>query len=81
VFAADATVALALTVVGLPERLAGEEIPRYGDALLAAARRVTRSIRGQVPPPPPAATPRGGRATVVPSAPHTAGAATGGARL
>jgi hypothetical protein len=40
---------LALTVVGLPEKLTGEEIPRFGDALLGAARRVTTSIHGSVP--------------------------------
>ena len=34
VFGSDGAVALALTVVGLPEKLTGEEIPRYGDALL-----------------------------------------------
>ena len=49
VFGPDGTVALALTVVGLPEKLTGEEIPRYGRALLSAARRVTRSIHGRAP--------------------------------
>ena len=49
VFGSDGAVALALTVVGLPEKLTGEQIPRYGDALLDAARRVTRSIHGRVP--------------------------------
>jgi len=49
VFGPDGAVALALTVVGLPEKLSGEEIPRYGDALLDAAARVTGSIRGPVP--------------------------------
>jgi DNA-binding IclR family transcriptional regulator len=49
VFGSDGAVALALTVVGLPEKLTGEEIPRYGDALLEAARRVTRSIHGTAP--------------------------------
>ena len=45
VFGSDGAVALALTVVGLPEKLTGEEIPRFGDALVGcqAARRVTRS--------------------------------------
>ena len=33
VFGSDGAVALALTVVGLPEKLTGEEIPRFGDAL------------------------------------------------
>jgi DNA-binding IclR family transcriptional regulator len=50
VFGSDGAVALALTVVGLPEKLTGEEIPRYGDALLGAAQRVTRSIHGSPPP-------------------------------
>jgi DNA-binding IclR family transcriptional regulator len=49
VFGADRAVALALTVVGLPEKLTGEEIPRFGDALLGAARRVTASIQGSAP--------------------------------
>jgi len=49
VFGSDGSVALALTVVGLPEKLTGEEIPRYGDALLAATRRVTASIHGRAP--------------------------------
>jgi len=49
VFGADGAVALALTVVGLPEKLTGEEIPRYGDTLLAAAGRVTASIHGRAP--------------------------------
>ena len=49
VFASDGSVALALTVVGLPEKLTGEEIPRFGDALVAAAERVTRSIHGSAP--------------------------------
>ena len=49
VFGSDGSVALALTVVGLPEKLTGEEIPRYGDALLDAARHVTRSIHGSAP--------------------------------
>jgi DNA-binding IclR family transcriptional regulator len=49
VFGADGAVALALTVVGLPEKLSGEEIPRYGDALVSAARRVTASIHGRPP--------------------------------
>jgi DNA-binding IclR family transcriptional regulator len=49
VFGSDGAVALALTVVGLPERLTGEEIPRYGDALVEAARVVTRSIHGVCP--------------------------------
>jgi DNA-binding IclR family transcriptional regulator len=49
VFGSDASVALALTVVGLPEKLTGEEIPRFGDALLGAARRVTLTIHGRVP--------------------------------
>ena len=49
VFGSDGAVALALTVVGLPEKLTGEEIPRYGDALLGAASRVTRSIHGTAP--------------------------------
>ena len=49
VFGPDATVALALTVVGLPEKLTGEEIPRYGDTLVAAARGVTLSIHGRTP--------------------------------
>ena len=35
--ASDGAVALALTVVGLPEKLTGEEIPRFGDALVDAA--------------------------------------------
>lgn len=46
VFGSDGSVALALTVVGLPEKLSGEEIPRFGDCLLAAAGRVTKSIHG-----------------------------------
>jgi DNA-binding IclR family transcriptional regulator len=54
VFGADGAVALALTVMGLPEKLTGEEIPRYGDALVAAAVRVTRSIHGRAPGPPAA---------------------------
>ena len=49
VFGSDGAVALALTVVGLPEKLTGEEIPRYGDALLDATARVTRSIHGSAP--------------------------------
>ncbi len=49
VFGADGAVALALTVVGLPEKLSGEEIPRYGDTLVAVACRVTTSIHGQAP--------------------------------
>ena len=49
VFGSDGAVALALTVVGLPEKLTGEEIPRYGDALLDAARQVTGSIHGSAP--------------------------------
>ncbi len=49
VFGADGAVALALTVVGLPEKLTGEEIPRYGDTLLAAAGRVTASVHGRAP--------------------------------
>jgi DNA-binding IclR family transcriptional regulator len=49
VFGSDGAVALALTVVGLPEKLTGEEIPRYGDALLDATRRVTASIHGSAP--------------------------------
>jgi DNA-binding IclR family transcriptional regulator len=49
VFGSDGAVALALTVVGLPEKLTGEEIPRFGDALVAAARRVTQSIHGSAP--------------------------------
>jgi DNA-binding IclR family transcriptional regulator len=47
VFGSDGAVALALTVMGLPEKLTGEEIPRYGDALVDAAERVTRSIHGR----------------------------------
>ncbi|HUI03911.1 MAG TPA: IclR family transcriptional regulator C-terminal domain-containing protein, partial [Acidimicrobiales bacterium] len=46
VFGAEGAVVLALTVVGLPEKLTGEEIPRYGDALVACARRVTGAIGG-----------------------------------
>jgi DNA-binding IclR family transcriptional regulator len=49
VFGSDGAVALALTVVGLPEKLTGEEIPRYGDALRDAAGRVTLSIHGRTP--------------------------------
>jgi len=49
VFGSDGAVALALTAVGLPEKLTGEEIPRYGDALLAATARVTQSIQGRAP--------------------------------
>ncbi len=49
VFGSDGAVALALTVVGLPEKLSGEEIPRFGDALVHAARRVTESIHGSAP--------------------------------
>lgn len=49
VFGADGGVALALTVVGLPEKLSGEEVSRYGDTLVAAARRVTSSIHGCPP--------------------------------
>jgi len=49
VFGSDGSVALALTVVGLPEKLTGEEIPRFGDALVAGAERVTRSIHGSAP--------------------------------
>ncbi|HUY21735.1 MAG TPA: helix-turn-helix domain-containing protein [Acidimicrobiales bacterium] len=83
VFGADGSVALALTVVGLPERLAGEEIPRYGDALLAAARRVTRSIHGRVPagPTPPAdSAPAAGPAAAPTRVEAGAGVAAGGAR-
>jgi DNA-binding IclR family transcriptional regulator len=46
VFGSDRAVALALTVVGLPEKLSGEEIPRFGDCLVGAAGRVTKSIHG-----------------------------------
>jgi len=65
VFGSDGSVVLALTVVGLPEKLTGQEIPRYGDALLGAARRVTGSLHGHAPDVPalgPAA-PDTGRAT------------------
>ncbi len=50
VFGSDGAVALALTVVGLPEKLTGEEIPRYGNALVAATRRLSASIHGRPPP-------------------------------
>ena len=61
VFGADGAVALALTVVGLPEKLSGEEIPRYGDTLLEVARRVTRSIHGREPASGPLSGPGGAR--------------------
>jgi DNA-binding IclR family transcriptional regulator len=51
VFGSGGDVALALTVVGLPEKLAGEEVPRYGDTLVAAAHRVSVSIHGHEPRP------------------------------
>ena len=49
VFAPDATVALALTLVGLPGQLPATELPRYVRELTASARRVTEAIHGRVP--------------------------------
>lgn len=49
VFAADATVALALTLVGLPEQLPATDLPTYARELTASARRVTEAINGRVP--------------------------------
>lgn len=49
VFAPDATVALALTLVGLPEQLPAAELPLYVRELTASTRRVTEAIHGRVP--------------------------------
>ncbi|SEO83186.1 DNA-binding transcriptional regulator, IclR family [Trujillonella endophytica] len=49
VFGPDATVALALTLVGLPEQLPATELSTYARELTTAAARVTEAIHGRVP--------------------------------
>lgn len=49
VFGADGSVVLALTLLGFTRQLAAEEVPVYGDRLLAATGAVTKAIHGREP--------------------------------
>ncbi len=49
VFAADGSVALALTLIGFADPLGAVELTRYAERLVGAARRVTAAVHGREP--------------------------------
>ena len=49
VFGPDRTVAIALFLIGFQGDIPAEEVPRYADRLMQAARRVTQAIGGREP--------------------------------